>query len=233
MGYDLKPRPRLRIHDVYYDTPRRLLGRNAIGLRIRSVGGQTLLSMKSDPSRIGKIGVRRDEIESPWSRIALANIVKRLRTKGLPIAEVRFSKSQPSAVLTRLGFKIIQERRTTRDVREIFHRAKPRNRPIAEIDVDRVTFLGQPKVRIFEIEIEAKAAGSAMIVQRIGAELESNYSGFLRVWPHGKLVTGLALRKLAKSQGFLKFLEGNEVRPGAFDVIDRTIAAGKLGGPAY
>lgn len=232
MGYNVRTMPRLRIHDVYYDTPRRLLGRKSIGLRIRKIHGRIFLSMKSDPRPTGRTGVRRNEFESPWSHKSLTYVLKKLRQNGLPLVEPQFSKSKPSIVLARLGFKILQERQTTRDVRQILQSSKTRNRPLAEVDIDRVTFLGKPKVRIYEVEIEAKSAGSMRLVQRIGAELESNYSGFLKVWPHGKLVTGLAIRQLTRLKGFSRYLSRNELKPKAFDAIDRTIVAGRLGGPA-
>lgn len=225
--------PRLKIHDIYFDTPGQLLGKKSIGLRIRRSEGRVLLSMKSDPRPAGMTGVRRNEFESPWSHESIIDLVRRLRQNGLLITEPRFSKSQPSQVLVGLGFRVLQERHTTRDVRMIMPSEKSKSRPLAEIDIDRVTFLGNPKVRIFEVEIEAKAVGSMRTVQRIGAELESNYSGFLKVWPHGKLVTGLAIRRLSKLKSFQRFLRGNELELAAFPVIDRTISAGKLGGPTF
>lgn len=225
--------PRLRIHDTYYDTQRRSLATKSIGLRLRRIEGRVLLSMKSDPRPAGRGGVLRNEFESPWSHRSVTDIVKKLRQNGLRTMEPQFSKSQPSKVLARLGLGIIQERYTTRDARQILRSSRIRNRPLAEIDIDRVTFPGTPKLRIFEVEIEAKAAGSMRIVQQIGAELESNYSGFLRVWPHGKLVTGLAIRKLSKLKSFSRLLIGNEFKTEAFDAIDRVIVSGKLGRPGH
>ena len=229
-GYELRPKPRLRITDTYYDTKAGLLGKQKIGLRTRKAGGELLISMKSNPQRFAGIGLRRNEFESPWTYESLAKIMKALKIKELPRKPVT-SSSAPSRVLARLGLKMIQERHTTRDVRDIFDGDKSRNRRIAELDIDRVTFQGNPKVQVFEVEIEAKAAGSLKSIQKIAAELESNYSGFLRVWPHGKLVTGLAIQRLSKEGALDGYFQNGKLKPEAFGVIQRAIVAGKLRTP--
>ena len=223
----MRPKPRLKITDTYYDTKRGLLGKKKIGLRTRRVGGELLISMKSNPEPMPKIGVRRNEFESAWSNQSLAKIVKALKIKGLPRKPLTSSLA-PSRVLARLGLKMIQERHMTRDVRDIFGRDKSRNRRIAELDIDRVTFQGDPKFQVFEVEIEAKAAGSLKSIQTIAAELESNYPGFLRVWPHGKLVTGLAIQRLSKEGALDGYFQNGRLEPEAFGIIDRGIVVGKL-----
>lgn len=229
-GYKFEPKPRLRITDTYYDTKRCLLGKKKIGLRTRRAGGELLISMKSNPQRMAGMGLRRNEFESSWSYESLAKIVKALKIKGLPTRPFT-SSFAPSRVMAKLGLKKIQERHTTRDVRDILGRDMPRNRRIAELDIDRVTFQGNPKVQVFEVEIEAKTPGSMKSVQTIAAELESNYPGFLRIWPHGKLVTGLAIQRLSKEGALRGYLQNGKLTPEAFGIIDRAIVAGKLMAP--
>lgn len=223
-GHRLKPNPRLRIADTYYDTKSGLLGKKRIGLRTRNMGGELLIAMKSNPQRLAGIGLRRNEFESPWSYDALAKIVKALKLKRLPNKQLTSSLA-PSKVLARLDLRIVQKRHTTRDVRDIFGRERARSRRIAELDIDRVTFQGNPKVQVFEVEIEAKAAGSLKSIQNIAAELESSYSGFLRVWPHGKLVTGLTIRRLSHEGALRGYLQNGKLMPEAFSIIDRAIVA--------
>lgn len=225
-GYELRPKPRLKITDTYYDTGRRLLGKKKIGLRTRKVGGELFISMKSKPHRLSGIGLRRNEFESSFSYESLAMIVKALGLTELPKKPLTPS-FVPSKVLPRLGLKVVQERHTTRDVRDIFGLGKLRNRRIAELDIDRVTFQGNPKVQVFEVEIEAKAAGSLKSIQTVAAELESSYSGFLRVWPHAKLVTGLAIQRLASGGALGRYLQNRKLKPEAFGLIDRAIVAGR------
>ena len=223
-GHRLKPNPRLRIVDTYYDTRSGLLGKKRIGLRTRNVGGELFISMKSNPQRLAGVALRRDEFESPWSYDALAKIARSLKLKGLPKRPLTSSLA-PSKVLARLGLRIVQKRHTTRDVRDVFGRESTRSRRIAELDIDRVTFQGNPKVQLFEIEIEAKAAGSVKSIQNIAAELESSYSGFLRVWPHGKLVTGLTIRRLSREGALRGYLQNGKLKPEVFSIIDHAIVA--------
>ena len=228
-GYKLRPNPRLRITDTYYDTKRALLGRRKIGLRTRRIGGELLVSIKSNPQRVSGLGLRRNEFESPWSSESLAKISKLITAARIRTGKPRTNTHPPSEVFSRMGLEVIQQRHTTRDVRDVLPGGKPRAR-IAEVDIDRVTFLGRPKVQIFEVEIEAKAPGSLKAVQKIAAELESNYSGFLRVWPHSKLVTGLAIKRLWKSSRLSDFLQNGRLKSGAFDVIDLAILSGHKNG---
>ena len=228
-GYKLKPNPRLRIADTYYDTRGRLLGKKKIGLRTRRTGGQLFISMKSNPQRMAGMGLRRKEFESLWSYKSLGRVAKALKTLELPENKT-LGTLPPSKVLARMGLEVVQERHTTRDVRDILDRGWSKTR-IAELDIDRVTFLGKPRVQIFEVEIEAKAAGSLKSVQDVAAELESSYSGFLRVWPHGKLATGLAIQRLWNAGRLTHYLENERLKPGAFDAIDRTIATGQSKDP--
>lgn len=226
-GYKFEPKPRLRITDTYYDTKSGLLGKKKIGLRTRKAGGELVISMKSDPQRMAGMGLRRNEFESPWSYESLAKIVKALKIKGLPTKPLA-SSFAPSRVIAKLGLRKIQERHTTRDVRDILSRDMPRSRRIAELDIDRVTFQGNPKVQVFEVELEVKAPNSLKSIQTIAAELESNYSGFLRVWPHGKLVTGLVIQRLSKEGALDGYFQNGRLKPEAFGIIDRAIVAGKL-----
>jgi len=227
LEYDLKPRPIHRIRDTYYDTKLGLLRQKKIGLRIRRIDGRLLVSMKSNPQRIEGEGVRRIEIEAPWSPLSLARIREILKdspSKG----ESHFSARSPSSAFASMGLVIIQERTTRRTVRDIIRHDRPTSTPIAELGVDSVTFLGEPKVRIFEIEIEAKRDRSLKRIQKIALTLQSTYSGFLREWPYGKLTTGLAIRNLLNSGVLQSYLEHDRLEAGAFPLIERSIMSNIL-----
>lgn len=225
-GYELRPDPRLRITDTYYDTKGRLLGKKKMGLRTRRMGGKLLVSLKSNPQRVPGLGIRRSEFESPWSSESLSKMMRMLRAEGIRIRKPPSRTFGPSAVFSRMGLEEIQQRHTTRDVRNVRLERKSGDR-IAEVDIDRVMFVGKSKVQIFEVEIEAKAPRSFKAVQRIAAELESSYSGFLRVWPHSKLVTGLAIQRLLTAGKLSDNLQNGRLRPDAFDMIDRAILHAK------
>lgn len=227
LEYDLKPRPVHRIRDTYYDTRLGLLRKKKIGLRIRRIDGKLLVSMKSNPQRIEGEGVRRIEIEAPWSPLSLARIQKTLKnspSKG----KSRFSARSPSDAFASMGLVVIQERTTRRTVRDIFRHDRPTRTPLAELGIDSVTFIGQRKVRIFEVEIEAKGNRSPKKIQEIAKTLQSTYSGFLREWPYGKLATGLAIQNLLNSGVLQSYLEHDRLEAGAFPVIERSIMSNIL-----
>jgi CYTH domain len=221
LEYDLKPGPTRRIHDVYYDTKRGLLQRRMISLRVRKTDGNLLVSMKSDPQRLDREGVRRIEIEAPWSPQSLARIQETLRGQQFP--KSKFPRLLPADAFASMGLRIIQERTTRRMVREILRHDAPRAKPVAELDIDKVTFVEDPKVHVFEVEIEAKADRSERRIQQIAETLESNYPDFLRLWPYGKLATGLAIHRLLKSRILQTYLEHGRFRAEAFPLIEKDI----------
>jgi inorganic triphosphatase YgiF len=221
-GFDLEPKPRLRIRDTYYDNEQRLLEKKKIGLRVRRTNGAQLVSMKSGPHQLIRGGIRRTELEVPWSRRSVTKVAEELRIK-LPRIVGRFSTQSPSKVLATMGLRVVQERLTRRQVRSIFRHSKPHGSPTAELDIDDVTFLGDPPVRIFEIEIEAKAPKSVRSTQEIAESLRANYPEFLREWPHGKLVTGLAMRRLLETGTLESYLKGGQLKAEAFSLIHQFI----------
>jgi CYTH domain len=227
LEYDLRPRPIHRIRDTYYDTRLGLLRKKGTGLRIRRIDGNLLVSMKSNPQRMQGEGVRRIEIEAPWSPLTLAMVQEMLKnspSKGNP----HFSARSPDDAFASMGLVITQERTTRRTVRDIIRHDRPTSAPIAELGIDTVTFLCEPKVRIFEVEIEAKGDRSLRRVQEIAETIQSAYSGFLREWPYGKLATGLAIQQLLKSGVLQSYLKHGRLEAGAFPVIEKSILSNIL-----
>jgi hypothetical protein len=220
--YDLKPQPIQRIHDTYYDTDQGSLRRRKIGLRIRRIHRHLLVTIKSNPQSLEAKGVQRIEFEAPWSQESLVMIQRTLRhtqAKG----QARYSRHLPSDTLASMGLGVVQERITRRLVRDIFRHDRPDSTPVAELDIDSVTYPGNPKVRIFEVEIEAKARGSVTRIQEIAEALQSIYPGFLREWPYGKLATGMAIQRLLKSRILQNYLDHGRLKSEAFPVIENSI----------
>jgi CYTH domain len=222
--YDLQPQPIQRIYDTYYDTHQGFLRRRKIGLRIRRIHGLPLVTIKSNPQSLDGKGVQRIEFEAPWSQESLAMIQRTLRhrqSKGQP----HYSRHSPSGTLASMGLGVVQERMTRRLVRDIFRHDRPYGTPVAELDIDSVTYLGDPEIRIFEVEIEAKVRGSVKRIQEIAEVIQSNYSGLLREWPHGKLATGMAIRRLLKSRILQNYLDHGQLKSEAFPVIENSIVS--------
>jgi CYTH domain-containing protein len=223
LEYDLKPKPPHRIHDTYYDTRGGLLRKRKTALRIRRTDENVFVSLKSNPQPLDGKGVRRIEMEAPWSQQSLARIQETLEKRRSP--KSRVSRGSPWAAFASMGLRVVQERITRRVVRDILRHGKPAGRLVAELDIDSVTFLGDPKVRLFQVEIEAKGGGSMKRIQRIAEALQSSYSGFLKEWPYGKLVTGLAIQKLLKSGVLQSHLDHSRLKADAFPVIEKYIRA--------
>jgi inorganic triphosphatase YgiF len=228
LQYDLRVKPLERIHDGYFDTPEGVLRRRKIVLRIRHVGHDVLITVKSNPRKLKGKGVERTEVELPWSRASLFKAVKRLKLQEITVKNPRFSKISPKEVLARYGLQEIQERSTIRRVRNVV--PEGRQRPVlAELALDITTFIfGNARVRIYEMEIEAKAAGSSHSIQKIAEAIAALYPGSLSYWVHGKFVTGLAIRQLLRRGGLQRSLVKNGVKAEEFRLIDRTIRTRRL-----
>lgn len=198
------------------------------------MNGRHIVSMKSNPEKLAGRGVRRIEYEAPWSRQSLAKIRDLLRNRHAK-REPHFSRRLPGDILTSMGLNVVQERIARRVAREIIRHDKQDGIPVAELDIDNVVFHGDPKIRVFEVEIEAKTPRSVKTIIEIAGVLQSTYPEFLKEWPHGKLATGIAIQRLLKSGVLQSFLGHNGLKAEAFRLIQREIGLGPLtasGGPA-
>jgi hypothetical protein len=123
-----------------------------------------------------------------------------------------------------MGLKIIQERQTQREARDIVRRANKTTSILAELAIDKVTYTFKDvEVSVSEVEIEAKSARSLATVREIADALVSKYHPVLRQWFHGKFVTGLAIRKLLENRTLQSYLLNGDLKPEAFELIDRTV----------
>jgi hypothetical protein len=123
-----------------------------------------------------------------------------------------------------MGLKTIQERQTQREVRDVVRRDRRTTSILAEMAIDKVTYAFENvNVALSEVEVEAKSARSLAGVREIADALVSKYHPVLRQWFHGKFVTGLAIRKLLETRRFHSYLVNGDLKPEAFELIDRTV----------
>jgi CYTH domain len=186
--FSLLPRATRAIEDIYFDTADRSLQARLIALRVRRLDGTTLVTMKADSHRAAA-GEDRLEIESPWSSSALDDVVSELRSRGagVPGSPGELGSADPTAVMASLGLERVQTRATTRTPRDVAVRGAG-SEPVAELAIDAVTYrFGEGRVRLLEVEVEAKGAGDASAVARITARLRDEFPSQLRPWPYGKL----------------------------------------------
>jgi len=224
LEYDLKPKPLRIIYDTYYDTPESILRQRKISLRTRKLRGTLLVSTKSDIRKIEGNIVRRREVELPWSYNSVRLLARtlKLKTPAIPISQ--FRRIPVTKALASMGLEVVQERRTRREPRNVVRRGKTQASTLAEMAIDRVTYtFKDTKLGISEVEVEAKSPKGLATVQDIANALVSKYHPNLRQWFHGKFVTGLAIRKLLETKQFHSYIFNGDLRPEAFELIDRTV----------
>jgi CYTH domain-containing protein len=225
LDYALTRRRSSTIHDTYFDTDSKYFTRNLISFRVRRYSHEVILSAKSSPQELVGGGTSRLEIERPWSHESLVRITRKLGLE--PPSRELFERSAGSSsrVLAAAGLEIIQNRLTRRKSRDLvaFRRGKPFR--FAEMSIDDVTYtLAQGKVRLLEVEIEAKATRALPKIRRVVKYLLSEYPS-LQVWAHGKFVTGMAIMRLLRKRNLSDLTRERLLRPGVFGLIDRTARA--------
>ncbi len=213
--YALAARGLERIVDRYFDTPRGELRRQGLALRLREVGGTTLIGLKGPRRARSTRTEDRYELERPFSAEAVAEVGRRAGLEVRPVAEA--DGADPERLLeTSLGVRRIQRRETDRLVREVADTAGGPGPVLAELVLDRVRFEVEGRaVRHYEVEIESKAPGKGTeAARRIAAELRSRYPDELAEWPWGKLATGSAVEALLR-EGALEELGPDGTLTGA------------------
>jgi hypothetical protein len=219
--FRLLPRVTETIADTYFDTTDRSLQARLISLRVRRLNGTQLLTMKADSSPAPP-GEDRLEIESSWSPSALHNVVSELRNRGVsvPVSPGELHSADPGEVMASLGLEQVQARATRRMPRDVLARGLE-TRPLAELAIDAVTYrFRNARVRLCEVEVEAKGEGDGSTVERITESLHDKFPAQLRLWPYGKLPTGKAIQELM-AYGKLDELIGEDdmLRPAAYEQI--------------
>ena len=222
--YDLAPKPRWIIYDTYYDTSDNSLRRRKISLRTRRLDGILLISTKSDVRRVAGNIIRRRELELPWAYDSVRRLARKLKLETPTTSVSQFQNTPVSRTLATMGLKAIQERQTQREVRDVFRRNNRTTSILAEMAIDKVTYAFENvNVVLSEVEVEAKSARSLADVREIADALVSKYHPMLRQWFHGKFVTGLAIRKLLENRTLQSYLLNGDLKPEAFELIDRTV----------
>lgn len=243
-GHRVRPRDPVVLEDAYLDTPDDELGRAGFALRVRRAGGEVLVAVKGDERRLGAGAARRLELERSWSAGALGEIGELLAGRGLrpPGGEwpepgegavrrgggERAGGAGAVAALERLGFVVVQRRRTLRRRGTVTPAGG--DAAVAELDVDRVGYRlrsGRGRTLVHR-EVEVEGAGDdGDPVRTLTRALRRRFGDGLRAWGPDKLATGRALDHLAE-QGELDALlgPGGELTDRAYARIDALVAEG-------
>ena len=227
-GYVLRPRRDETIVDEYLDTREARLGSRHVAFRVRRLDGAAKLTVKG-PTR-GRSGPAssRVEIERRWSRSAASGALRALATLDVPLTGRTAPRAwkSPEEFAKSLGLFRVQKRQTIRRPREVRRAGRSTSRPLAELAVDLVTYtIGRRKVRLLEVEVEAKRSQGIQAADRITSLLVARWGGDLRAWPHSKLATGLALDHLEKEGKLADVVSsGGWLTPRGVALVSRRLA---------
>jgi len=221
--YRLLPQDSSKIHDIYFDTPDTFLNNKKIALRLRQIGTEQWITLKGPSYLTGWGSVERLEIEGPWSKKSLINIFNKLVEEGfeLPHLPEDFDLITPREVMTGVGLKVIQDRVTSRQIRNIVYKNANTGPILAELAIDSVMYsIGNENIHHNEVEIEAKMPDSEKVIQVISEHLVERFKPALCKWDHSKLATGKAIDKLL-DDGVAGLLDvNNYIKPEVYDKID-------------
>lgn len=222
-SYQLVRRPTIRLRDWYLDTPDGLLRKQHLAVRLRESDQDWLVTLKGPPRAAVGGGVERLEIETPWSKGALARITKELAKRGIPVRSPRLdSEARPLTVMKDLGLRVVQSRQTRRTVRDVAPAGQTEPQ-LAELAIDSVAYhFESEQLKLHMIEVEAKSEDGVRALGAITRDLSKMFEPALRPWPYGKLATGLAIEKLL-GQGALEGLidDGRHLSTAVFAKLAR------------
>jgi len=211
------------LSDAYFDGPERQLFALGLALRVRSLNGRELLTVKGE-SRVQDGVITRDELEVAWSPEGLDEVLETLSQAGVWLRDVEAAREATTAraAMEALGFV----GGVARDNRRIALTLARGGEAVAELDVDAVTMtVDGTVIRHYEVECEAKGGGDAGVVRAVLADLGSRHPG-LRPWSVSKLALGEAVEALASEGRLAPLLDGERLRPEAYDAVEAM--AGRL-----
>ena len=214
------------ISDAYFDGPERQLFAVGLAMRVRTLNGRELVTIKGE-TRVQDGVISRDELEVEWSPEGFDDVLEALSQAGASLGgDIEAAREQAGAsdALQALGLVAGSARENHRVALTL-----ARNGDIvAEVAVDTVTFLaGRSAVRHYEVECESKGAGDAEVIRGVLDGLRSRYDG-MRAWQVSKLELGEALSLLAEEGRLDALLDGDRLRPEAYRTIE-----GLMGGPQH
>lgn len=195
-GYIIEQKGILKIEDIYFDRKDEFLGKEKIALRVRLLNQTSFKITLKIPKKGNENYFERLEIEKPWSKEALKEIISNLETYfNINISDHNTFDNDPEITLTNLDFKVIQRRETYRDMINALN--KKSKQIEYEFAIDNTTYIIKNyRISIIELEIESKIKhnNNSQLINFVN-ELK-NHHGLFEFWHYSKLVTGKAIEKL-------------------------------------
>jgi hypothetical protein len=246
-GYLLLRGSPKNIRDRYFDTSDKDLDSKKFALRIREINDDTLLTLKG-PSIPSGTAMQRMEIEEKWSLQAFKHMLEELSSRDIdvslledpsrndiiePNASQDLTSSEIICIMSRYGLNVIQDRETSRTIRNV---VSERYGPIlAELAIDRVCYHFNDESFVFyEVEIESKFQDDGFdVIRAVGIMLLMRYPEAMHRWTHSKLEIGKAIEEInpdLHKGDFLEIINDKKdsktlylLKAAAFDEIDRHI----------
>ena len=224
-GYFLRAGPSKRIHDVYFDTPEDTLGNKKMNLRIREEGGSYWITWKRSLGLLGWRRKERRELELPWSRESFFRIISGLaRSKVILQQPEHFDLSHPVEAMKSTGLRVLQDRETSRLVKNIVRASEGRSEILAELAIDSVVYHFESQdVELHELEVEAKAKKRRRILEDVEDGLLDLFGGELQPWRWGKLVTGKMIGRMLRGGVLQGLIEGRRLRLEAYEKVETAL----------
>ena len=204
------------IVDVSFDTAENHLFNNRSSLRIRTINGRCLFTLKSSPVFQSTGAVKRDELELDWHPNSFGFLIDALIQMGIELPnDYKFDFDWCKSMST-LGMNVLQERQTKRRTKDIFCE----HVLIAELAVDEVKYKYQKgDVLHREIEIESKANKGDKALPIVAEYLVQKYPDALSVWMPSKLELGLGLKDLIES-GNEEIIRNNKISAKIYSMLN-------------
>ncbi len=224
--YTLVSRGNLVIHDQYVDTPDSALKKKGYALRLRTHGRDRLLCLKGKERTNAWGGIRRLEIEGPWSEQTLEQIAREAGV--LHYVKGSFHGSDPAGTLEGLSLFVIQLRQTSRVLFDIVPESEDDRNVIGEMALDKVCYeIGEKRFLHYELEVEAKGDQRDDVLKGFVSLLKESFPGVLKRWDYNKLITGHALDVLVGQGSLIPDERPNDLIPRSwYNSIERWMKAG-------
>jgi len=238
-NYRLLPQKPKTIHDIYFDKhdPKSekgdfILEAKKMALRVREIGATHLITLKGPSKKTDWGGIERPEMERLWCKDAVTSVLKETKHKKLKKLQLSedFDRKQPRDVMIGLSLKVVQDRETLRQIRNVVALDDDDSPIFGEMAIDSVTYtFGKQKILHYEVELESKMRDGANVVKAVSENLVKMFEPALRRWDYGKLATGKAIEKLLDEGALEGLVDGkNKLKLSAYDKIDEYLKKDKV-----
>jgi len=120
--------------------------------------------------------------------------------------------------------RVLQDRETSRLVKNIVRASEGRSEILAELAIDSVVYHFESQdVELHELEVEAKAKKRRRILEDVEDGLLDLFGGELQPWRWGKLVTGKMIGRMLRGGVLQGLIEGRRLRLEAYEKVETAL----------